>query len=148
MFWSPPCGRGVAGTDLFSLLVEHGGHVQQGAALIQGGGKRLPLLLQLTRDLLDLLGGVVAGLHQAAGHGHDAVYVDVHVLRKGQEGGLIRRRQARGLLQETRTARAEVQPPDLGVGIFLEQSRLICDSIQICCPDFHKLYGLVSSSIF
>ena len=74
----------MMGTDLFCLLVENGGHVQQGAALIQRSSKGLPLLLQLIRDLLNLLRGVVAGLHQAIGHRHDPVYVDIHVLRKGQ----------------------------------------------------------------
>lgn len=77
-----------AGTDLLSLLVEDRGHVQQGAALVQGRGERLPLLLQLVGDLLDLLGGVVARLHQAVGHRHDAVDVHVHVLRKeGERAG-------------------------------------------------------------
>lgn len=78
---SPHLGTG---TDLLGLLVENGGHVQQGAALVQRRGERLPLLLQLVGDLLDLLRGVVAGLHQAIGHRHDPVYVDIHVLRKGQ----------------------------------------------------------------
>lgn len=76
---------GAPGTDLLGLLVEHGGHVQQGAALVQGRGERLPLLLQLIGDLLNLLRCVVAGLHQAIGHRHDAVYVDIHVLRKGRK---------------------------------------------------------------
>lgn len=62
------CGLGVPGTDLLSLLVKDGGHVQQGAALVQGGCERLPLLFQLIRNLLDLLRGVVARLHQAIGH--------------------------------------------------------------------------------
>ena len=83
----------VPGTDLLGLLVEDGRHVQQGAALVQGGRERLPLLLQLTGDLLDLLGGVVARLHQAVGHRHDAVYVHVHVLRGGQKGGQVRGRR-------------------------------------------------------
>lgn len=58
--WLSPCGLGVPGTDLLSLLVKDGGHVQQGAALVQGRCERLPLLLQLIRNLLNLLRGVVA----------------------------------------------------------------------------------------
>ena len=85
LFWLPPRGLGVRGTDLFGLLVENGGHVQQGAPLIQGCRKRLPLLLQLTRDLPDLLRGIVARLHQTIGHRHDAVYIYIHVLESGQE---------------------------------------------------------------
>lgn len=45
---------------LVCFLVEAGRHLQQGAAFIQCGSEGLPLLLQLARDLLDLLGGVVA----------------------------------------------------------------------------------------
>ena len=84
--WGRRAGAGIPGTDLLGLLVEDGRHVQQGAALVQGGRESLPLLLQLAGDLLDLLGGVVARLHQAAGHRHDAVDVHVHVLRRGERG--------------------------------------------------------------
>lgn len=99
--WALPCehrapgwrGAVVPGTDLLCLLVEDGRHVQQSAALVQGGRERLPLLLQLAGNLLDLLGGVVARLHQAAGHRHDAVYVHVYVLRRGQKAGLVRGRR-------------------------------------------------------
>lgn len=83
-------GAELPGTDLLSLLVEDGRHVQQGAALVQGGREGLPLLLQLVGNLLDLLGGVVARLHQAVGHRHDAVDVHVHVLRRGEKGVLVR----------------------------------------------------------
>lgn len=44
---------------LICFLVEAGRHLQQGAAFIQCCSEGLPLLLQLSRDLLDLLGGVV-----------------------------------------------------------------------------------------
>ena len=67
-------------THLVAFLVEAGRHLQQRAALVQRGGEGLPLLLQLGRDLLDLLGGVVAGLQQPVPHRHDAVDVHVHVL--------------------------------------------------------------------
>lgn len=82
VFRSLPCGLQAPSTDLFSLLVENGGHVQQGTPLIQGCRKRLPLLLQLVRNLLNLLRGVVARLDQAICHGHYAVYIYIHVLRK------------------------------------------------------------------
>lgn len=88
--WGRWAGAELPGTDLLSLLVEDGRHVQQGAALVQGGREGLPLLLQLVGDLLDLLGGVVARLHQAVGHRHDAVDVHVHVLRRGEKGVLVR----------------------------------------------------------
>lgn len=92
--WLAPCDLGIPGTDLFSLLVEDGRHVQQGAALVQGCCKCLPLLLQLICNLLNLLGGVVAWLHQATGHWHYAVYIYIHVLQRGGRG--------RGSLRECR----------------------------------------------
>lgn len=94
--WLPPCGLGVPGTDLLSLLVKDGGHVQQGAALVQGCCKRLPLLFQLICNLLNLLRGVVARLHQAIGHWHYAVYIYIYVLR-----GRHRKRFTEGCGQET-----------------------------------------------
>lgn len=96
MLWLSLCGMGVTDTDLFSLLVKDGGHVQQGAALVQGCRKRLPLLLQLIRNLLNLLRGVVARLHQAVGHRHYAVYIYIHVLQ-----GRQRERFTEGFRQET-----------------------------------------------
>ena len=83
--WGRWAGARLPGTDLLSLLVEDGRHVQQGAALVQGGREGLPLLLQLVGDLLDLLGGIVARLHQAVGHRHDAVDVHIHVLWRGEK---------------------------------------------------------------
>lgn len=49
---------------LICFLVEAGRHLQQCAALIQRRSKSLPLLLQLPRDLLDLLRGVMARLQE------------------------------------------------------------------------------------
>jgi len=42
-------------TNLFSFLMEDGGHIQQRATFIQGCSKRLPFLLQLTGNLFNLL---------------------------------------------------------------------------------------------
>lgn len=69
---------------LLGLLVEHCGHGQDGAALVQGSREALPLLVQLRGDLLDLLRGIVAGLREAGSHGHDAVDVDIGIL-EGKE---------------------------------------------------------------
>lgn len=76
-------------TDLVALLVEASRHVQQRAALVQRRCKRLPLLLQLTGDLLDLLRGVMARLEQPVAHRHDAVDVDVHVLEESRSGEFL-----------------------------------------------------------
>lgn len=53
---------------LVCLLVEAGGHLQQGAAFVQRCSEGLPLLLQLSRDLLDLLRGIVARLQEPVPH--------------------------------------------------------------------------------
>lgn len=50
----------VVSLYLVCFLVEAGRHLQQGAAFVQCCSEGLPLLLQLSGDLLDLLGGVVA----------------------------------------------------------------------------------------
>lgn len=71
---------------LVCFLVEAGRHLQQGAALVQCRSEGLPLLLQLSRDLLDLLGGVVARLQEPVPHRHDAVDVHVHILRFQRRG--------------------------------------------------------------
>lgn len=47
---------------LFGLLVEDGRHGEDGGALVERGSKALPVLIELTRDLFDLRGGVVTGL--------------------------------------------------------------------------------------
>lgn len=65
---------------LICFLVEAGRHLQQCTALIQRCSKSLPLLLQLPRDLLDLLRGVMARLQQPVPDWHDPVNVHVHVL--------------------------------------------------------------------
>lgn len=70
---------------LLGLLVEHRGHGEDGAAFVQGSGEALPLLVQLGGDLLDLLRGIMAGLREAGGHGHDAVDVDVGILKSTGE---------------------------------------------------------------
>lgn len=49
---------------LICFLVEAGRHLQQRAAFIQRRSEGLPLLLQLPRDLLDLLRGVMARLQE------------------------------------------------------------------------------------
>lgn len=82
-------------THLVTLLVEAGRHLQQRAALVQRSGEGLPLLLQLARDLLDLLGGVVTRLQQPVAHRHDAVDVHVHVLHSGTEGEMVEQRIVR-----------------------------------------------------
>lgn len=65
---------------LICFLVKAGRHLQQRAALIQCCSEGLPLLLQLPRDLLDLLRGVMARLQESVPDRHDPVNVHVHVL--------------------------------------------------------------------
>ena len=84
-------------TDLVALLVKRGGHLQQGAPLVQGCGEGLPLLLQLAGDLLDLLRRVMPRLQQPTPHRHDAVDVHVDVLRVGGTNGA---RERAGRLEE------------------------------------------------
>lgn len=67
-------------TDLLSFLVENRGHGQNGAALLQSRGEALPVLIQLSRNLLDLIGSVVACLTQPCGHRGDPCDVHVSVL--------------------------------------------------------------------
>lgn len=47
---------------LFGLLVEDRRHGEDGGALVERGSKAFPVLIELTRDLFDLRGGVVTGL--------------------------------------------------------------------------------------
>lgn len=68
--------------DLFRFLVENRGHGQDGTALLQGRGEALPVLIQLCRDLLDLIGSVVTCLAQPRGHRGDPCDVYVSVLDK------------------------------------------------------------------
>lgn len=65
---------------LICLLMEAGRHLQQSAAFVQRRSKRLPLLFQLTRDLLDLLRGVVARLQKTVPNRHDSIDVHIHIL--------------------------------------------------------------------
>lgn len=107
MYWLLLSGLGVPDTNLFSLLVENGGHVQQGAALIQGCRECLPLLLQLIGNLLNLLRGIMARFHQAIGHRHYAVYVYIHVLQKRQKKWAHQEKVSGGSFLETQTALSE-----------------------------------------
>lgn len=78
----PPVSEGTSCSHLFGLLVEDGRHGEDGGALVQRRGETFPVLIELSRDLFDLRGGVVAGLGQAARHRHDPVDVHVGILGK------------------------------------------------------------------
>lgn len=67
---------------LLGLLVEHSGHGEDGAALVQCSREALPLLVQLRGNLLDLLRGIMTSLREAGSHGHDAVDVDIGILER------------------------------------------------------------------
>ncbi len=69
-------------SNLVAFLVESSRHLQQGAPLVQRSSKGFPLLLQLTWDLFDLLGRIVARLQQTVPHRHDAIYVYVNILQE------------------------------------------------------------------
>lgn len=64
-------------THLFGLLVEDGRHGEDGGALVQRRSETFPVLVELSRDLFDLRGGVVTRLGETTRHRHDPV--DVHI---------------------------------------------------------------------
>lgn len=69
--------------------MEDGRHGEDGGALVERGGKAFPVLIQLTRDLFDLRGGVVTGLGETARHRHDPVDVYVGILGKKTKGNAV-----------------------------------------------------------
>ena len=60
--------------------MEHDGHAQDGAAVVEGGGQTLPLSLQFAGLDSDRVRGVVARVTQSLGHAQDTGDVHIHIL--------------------------------------------------------------------